>query len=153
MASPARSRIVAAELPGRVEAEADLRARFRSSARSVAVVVSVDRLELLERRLGAEASGRAQALVLDRLALLMTGRDRCYRWSGAAFLLLMDRTEPLARVAADVRLALDPLPPLELEHSAGRLSCSSSAFVVDDAPSALALVRRMELFLGTVHTG
>lgn len=153
MASPARSRIVAAELPGRVEAEADLRARFRSSGRCFAAIVAVDRLELLEFRMGPEAAKQARDTVVERLALLLQGRDRCYRWSGAAFLLLLDRTAPLTEVAAGVRRGLAGLPLLKLEHSAARLACSSSVFAVDDAPSAVALIRRLELFLGTVHAG
>ncbi|MCX6621361.1 MAG: diguanylate cyclase [Acidobacteria bacterium] len=149
MATPARSRLVASELPGRVEAESDLRARFHAHRRCYAAVILVDRLELIERRLGAAAASQCLTAVAVRLSRLLQPRDRFYRWSGRAFLLLLDRTAPLPAVSAEVRECLAVLPLVRLENSALRLACSSSVFAVDDIQSPAALVRKIELFLGT----
>jgi GGDEF domain-containing protein len=153
MATPARSRLVASELPGRVEAEADLRARFYADRGCYAAVILVDRLELIDRHFGAAAAERCLMAVASQLSRLLRPRDRFYRWSGPTFLALLDRTAPLSVVSAEVREYLAKLPLIRLENSVLRLTCSSSIFAVDDLQSPVALTGRIELFLGTVHAG
>lgn len=152
MATPARACLTVTELPGRVEAEAELRSRFYSGRRCYAAIVTVQHLELVERYFGTMAAGSCLSAAAARLSSLLHSHDRMFRWSGATLLLLLDREAILAAVAAEVRNNLRALQPLRLESSAVTLRCASSVFLLDDVAAPSLLPGKIELSVASAQS-
>ncbi len=152
MATPARARLVATELPGRVEAEADLRSRLYGERRCYAAMVTVQRLELVQRHFGVAAGELCLATVAARLARILQCRDRLYRWSGATLILLLDRPTALKAVSSELRECLRSLSLVRVENSALRVECGRTLFPLEDFTSPASLLRKIELSVATVHS-
>jgi len=111
--SPSQSQVDSCTgLPKRSEAESAITRSIESGGQqSYAAVFYLHRMALTNARFGESIGNQVILFSSQHIATLVTrNNDALFRWSGPAFVAILERTEPHATVAAEVqRLIAAPL--------------------------------------------
>jgi GGDEF domain-containing protein len=89
-------------LPNVRAAEQALLTAISTGTSTYAVLLSVDRVEIINSRFGAAVGDRILMLFGQHLAQRLSPTDQLFRWRGSGFLALIDRSGPEISVRADV---------------------------------------------------
>lgn len=89
-------------LPERPAAEAALSAALKQGGRVFAAVFAIERLDLINARFGHEVGDQVLLFFGEHVAQALKGSDRFFRWTGPAFLALMERSEPVHKVREEI---------------------------------------------------
>jgi diguanylate cyclase (GGDEF)-like protein len=89
-------------LPNFRAAERAIRAAIGANTGTYVVLLSVDRLEVINSRFGFGVGDRVLMSFGQHLAQKLSKNDRLYRWRGTGFLALLDRTGPEISIRAEV---------------------------------------------------
>ena len=89
-------------LPSFRDAERAIGAAIAAGGNTYAILLSVDRLEVINSRFGFEVGDRILMLFGQHLAQRFSKSDSLFRWRGPAFLALLDRPGPEISVRAEI---------------------------------------------------
>jgi GGDEF domain-containing protein len=67
-----------------------------------AAVFAIERLDLINARFGHEVGDQVLLFFGEHVAQALKGSDRLFRWTGPAFLALMERSEPAHKVREEI---------------------------------------------------
>ena len=153
MSSAVQCSLSVLELPGRAEAEAALRAAQEGCRPCFAAVLVAGGLLAAGERFGyRQADGLLLAYGRHWMGALGSG-SRLYRWSGTAFLAILERDNPLEDVAAEVSRRAENLLIGWVDCSGNRMPVviGTQAGVVrlDDGKAGAGLIRSMDYFVAT----
>jgi diguanylate cyclase (GGDEF)-like protein len=104
-------------LPNFRAAERAIRAAIAANTGTYAVLLSVDRLEVINSRYGFAVGDRILMLFGQHLAQKLSKDDRLYRWRGTGFLALLDRTGPEISIRSEVARMVSARLEQEVELS------------------------------------
>lgn len=91
-------------------AEQALAAALEAGVPAYAVLFVVDRLHLINARYGYSTGDQMLHVVCDHLASGLSPGDRFFRWTGPAFVALMERVESLSEIEREInRIGAVPL--------------------------------------------
>jgi GGDEF domain-containing protein len=139
-------------LPNFRAAEQAIRGAISSGTSTYAVLLCVDRVELINSRFGFAIGDRILMLFGQHLAQRLSQSDRLFRWRGAGFLALLDRTGPEISIRAEIARILSARLEQEIELG-GRsvlLPIASSWMLTNVAGST---VEKISQKLGTFSAG
>jgi GGDEF domain-containing protein len=151
MSTAAHCQLSLLELPGRFEAERALKAASETGRRTFAALFLADRILTLSEQFGYTAGDQ---MLLDFSSYWLTAlhrEDKLYRWSGTAFLAIINRTANWQDLAAEIdRLAAQPVTAW-LQAQDGRtpivLGSRVQVLPVEAHESPAALVRAIDYFV------
>jgi GGDEF domain-containing protein len=89
-------------LPNFRAAEKAIHAAIAAGTSTYAVLLSVDRVEVINSRFGFSVGDRILMLFGQHLAQRLSSTDRLFRWRGPGFLALLDRNGPEISIRAEV---------------------------------------------------
>jgi diguanylate cyclase (GGDEF)-like protein len=89
-------------LPNFQAAEQAIRAAITAHTSTYAVLLCVDRLEVINTRFGFAVGDRILMLFGQHLAQRLSTTDQLFRWRGPGFLAILDRTGPEISIRAEV---------------------------------------------------
>jgi GGDEF domain-containing protein len=89
-------------LPNFRDGERAIRAAIAAGGSTYAIMLSVDRLEVINGRFGFAVGDRILMLFGQHLAQRFSKSDSLFRWRGPAFLALLDRQGPEISVRAEI---------------------------------------------------
>ena len=140
----------AADLPSRPKAEAALDKVIKAGGYGFVAAYVVDRMQLINARFGYSVGDEILAVFQKHLRQSLKQKDQLFRWTGPAFLVLMDRTGLSAGVRAEVnRLAsakLEATVHLDNRSVLLPVTCTSAIFSLFDAPSPAVLIQQIDAF-------
>jgi GGDEF domain-containing protein len=153
MSTAAHCRLSLLELPGRFEAELALKAASKTGQRAFAALFVADRILTLSEQFGYVAGDQ---MLLDFSSYWLTAlprEDKLYRWSGTAFLAVINRAANWRDLAAEIdRLAAQPVTAW-LQAQDGRtpivLGSRVQVLPVEAHESPAAMIRSIDFFVGT----
>ena len=93
-------------LPNFRAAEKAVRSAIEAGTNTYAVLLCVDRVEVINSRFGFSVGDKILMLFGQHLAQKLSQSDRLFRWRGPGFLALLDRTGPEIAVRAEVARAV-----------------------------------------------
>jgi diguanylate cyclase (GGDEF)-like protein len=96
--APAKAPDPVTGLPNRLEAEAALAAAAEGQTPAYVAMLLVDRVALINSRYGHAAGDEVLKLFLESLQTRVLPDDRIFRWSGPAFVVILERTDRLEKV-------------------------------------------------------
>jgi diguanylate cyclase (GGDEF)-like protein len=102
-------------LPNFRAAEQALRVASAAGTSTYAVLLCVDRVEVINSRFGFAVGDRILMLFGQHLAQRLAPTDRLFRWRGPGFVALIDRTGPEISIRADVALMVAARLEQEIE--------------------------------------
>ncbi len=102
-------------LPNFRAADRAIRTAIAANTSTYAVLLSVDRLEVINSRFGFAVGDRVLMSFGQHLAQKLSKDDRLYRWRGTGFLALLDRTGPEISIRAEVARMISARLELEVE--------------------------------------
>jgi GGDEF domain-containing protein len=85
-------------LPGRDEALIAMQAAIDGGVRQYAVIMVVNRVQMVNARFGHEVGDRMLVVFKEHMAKQLSSRDRLFRWAGPAFVAILERDVPLGIV-------------------------------------------------------
>ncbi len=116
---------------------------------SYAVLLCVDRIEIINSRFGSASGDRVLISLGERLAQRFSGADLLFRWRGPGFLAIIERTESEMAVRDEVARAVSARLEQEIELG-GRsvlLPISSSWVLVPlKNSSAETVLKKLDVF-------
>ena len=126
-------------LPNFREAEKAIRSAIGAGTSTYAVLLCVDRVEVINSRFGFSVGDRILMLFGQHLAQRMSKTDRLFRWRGPGFLALLDRPGPEISVRAEIaRLVSARLEPqIELGGRSVLLPIAASWMLTNLAGSTM----------------
>lgn len=89
-------------LPNFRDADKAIRAAIAAGTSTYAVLLCVDRVEVINSRFGFSVGDRILMLFGQHVAQRLSRADRLFRWRGPTFLALLDRSGPEVSVRAEV---------------------------------------------------
>lgn len=89
-------------LPNFRAAENAIRSAIAAGTSTYAILLSVERVEVINSRFGFSVGDRILMLFGQHLAQRMSKTDRLFRWRGPGFLALLDRNGPEISVRAEI---------------------------------------------------
>jgi GGDEF domain-containing protein len=89
-------------LPNSHAAEKAIRAAIAAGSNTYAVLLCVDRVEVINSRFGFSVGDRILMLFGQHLAQRLSKTDQLFRWRGPGFLALIDRPGPEISVRAEI---------------------------------------------------
>jgi diguanylate cyclase (GGDEF)-like protein len=98
-------------------AEQALRSAIATNAHGYAVLIAVERVEVINTRFGFAIGDRVLMLFGQHLVQRLSKNDRLFRWRGAGFLALLDRTGSEMSIRAEIARTLSPRMEQEIELS------------------------------------
>jgi GGDEF domain-containing protein len=138
-------------LPDRGDAEAAMLEAVAEGRRLYLTVFVLDRVDLVNVRFGRQAGDDMLALYAVHLGRSMTRRDRLFRWTGPAFVALIERDETASQVREEIsRYANRRLSRTVMVGARSVLlpiAASWTTFPVNDGTSVQSLVRSIETFI------
>jgi len=99
---PTRRRDPVTGLHERAEAEAAMLAAAQENRRVYAVILILERLNLVNSRFGYAVGDQLLLFFTQHLAQGLSGADKLFRWSGPALLALLERPESTAKVREQI---------------------------------------------------
>jgi diguanylate cyclase (GGDEF)-like protein len=138
------------DVPARPKAEAALDKVMQAGGYGFVAAYVVDRIQLINARFGYAVGDEILAVFQKHLRQGLKQRDQLFRWTGPAFLVLMDRTS----LSEGVRGEVNRLAAAKLEttvHLANRsvmlpVTCTSAIFSLFETPSTTALIQQIDAF-------
>jgi diguanylate cyclase (GGDEF)-like protein len=136
-------------LPNRSEAEAALAKAAAGQKPGYVAMLSVDRVALINARYGYAAGDEVLKLFLEALQTRVLPEDRIFRWSGPAFVVILERMDGIEKVRHLFRAVV----PAKIErtiHAATRtalISISSTWIMLPVTLPAANLVEQLDKFL------
>ncbi len=140
-------------LPCRNDAIAAMQNAVDGGTRHYAVVMVVQRVEMINNRFGMDVGDRMMAGFKDHLKKQLSGADQLFRWGGPALVAIIERPEPLAAVLQQIKHLLNAR--VEVNYSGNGksvlipLSASWSAFHIASAADA---GKQVQAFIATQKT-
>jgi len=140
-------------LPCRDDAIAAMQNAVDGGTRHYAVVMVVNRVEMINSRFGIDVGDRMMAGFKEHLKKQLPAVDRLFRWGGPALVAIIERPEPLAAVLLQIRRLLDAR--VEVNYSGNGksvlipLSASWSAFPIHSTADAS---KQVQAFIATQKT-
>jgi diguanylate cyclase (GGDEF)-like protein len=136
-------------LPVRADAETALMAAAAAGTQSFAVLLAVDRVELINGRFGYAAGDQVLRMYLEALQTRLSPTDRVFRWSGPAFVVLLERPGRLESVRDQFRSVV-PVKTEKTIHASNRsamVSISATWTVFSVAAPVVSLIEQIDKFL------
>jgi diguanylate cyclase (GGDEF)-like protein len=136
-------------LPARPDAEAAFAEAAAGTKQSFVVLLAVDRVELINGRFGYAAGDEVLRLYLEALQTRLAATDRIFRWTGPAFVVLLERPSRLESVRDQFRSVV----PVKMEktiHASNRsamVSISATWTVFSVSPPVASLIVQLDKFL------
>lgn len=138
-------------LPQRAEAERLLASIIESRASAFAGVFLVERLQSINLRFGYAVGDHVLVSFAQMLAQKLPAADPVFRWSGPAFVAVLQREEPLEKIRAEIARII--LPRLEKTVHFGYrtvlLPISATWTVLPMLPAPSLLFNRIDSFLAS----
>lgn len=138
-------------LPGRAEAERAIARAQRQGSRSFAGAFVVDRFRTLIQRYGFSAAEDVLLFFSVHLAQGLAGDAQLYRWSGPAFVVILERLDSVERVrreiAALASVRLEKLLQLNTRTALLVVSAAWEVFPLYSGPSPEELIRQIDTFV------
>ena len=94
-------------LPSQQAAETALGVLARKPGKRYVVIAVVNRIQPINARFGREVGDQVLRTFKENLERQLVPGDRLFRWTGPALIALLERTEPLEAVRAEVRRLSD----------------------------------------------
>ena len=141
-------------LPCREDAHAAVQTAVETGTRHYAVVMVVNRVEMINARFGLDVGDRMMVGIKEHLQQQLSLPDRLYRWGGPALLAIIERPEPLPTVRVQVRRMLDAR--MEVIYAANGRSVLipiSAAWSVVPCNSTADTSKQSQAFIATQTTG
>jgi GGDEF domain-containing protein len=139
-----------ADLPARLKAEAALDRVIKAGGYGFVAAYVVDRVQLINARFGYTVGDEILAVFQKHLKQGLKQKDQLFRWTGPAFLVLMDRTSLSEGVRGEVnRLAsakLETTVHLDSRSVLLPVTCTSAIFSLFETPSAAVLIQQIDAF-------
>lgn len=133
-------------------AERALAAALDAGLPAYAVLFVVDRLHLINARYGYSTGDQILRVVCDHLASGVSPGDRLFRWTGPAFVALMERVESRAEVEQEInRIGSAPLKvTVQIGNGSVSLPIPTRSLLVPltEVKAFPDLTRRMDAFIG-----
>jgi diguanylate cyclase (GGDEF)-like protein len=107
-------------LPNFRSAEQAIRTAIAAGGATYAVLLCVDRVELINNRYGFAVGDRILMLFGQHLAQRLSQKDRLFRWRGPGFIALLDRSGPEIAIRAEIARMVSVRMEQEIELG-GRL--------------------------------
>ncbi len=138
-------------VPARAAAAAALAEWVLSPKPPYAALFVVDRIQLLNSRFGYEVGDRVLKTYLEELRIHLPPGDQIFRWSGPAFLALLNRPDTIEKVREQLRFALQGKIErnFELSKRTVLLSITATWTVFPVTPPLEGLIGRLDAFLST----
>lgn len=138
-------------LPARAAAAAALAEWALSPKPPYVGLFVVDRIALLNSRFGYAVGDRVLKTYLEELRNHLTPSDQLFRWSGPAFLALLNRTDRIEKVREQLRFQLSAKieRTFELSNRSALLSISATWAVFPIAMPLDGLIEQLDSFLGS----
>jgi diguanylate cyclase (GGDEF)-like protein len=136
-------------LQARPDAETALTAAAAGGKQSFVVLLAVDRFELINGRFGFAAGDEVLKIYLEALRSRLSATDRIFRWSGPAFVVLLERPNRLESVRDQFRSVV----PVKMEktiHASNRtamVSVSATWTVFSVTAPVTGLIEQLDRFL------
>ncbi len=140
-------------LPARAAAAAALAEWVLNPKPPYAALFIVDRVVLINTRFGYEVGDRVLNTYLEELRKHLSPADQIFRWSGPAFLALLQRPDRIEKVREHLRFVLSGKIErnFELSNRSALLSISATWAVFAVAPPLEGLIEQLDSFLGSHH--
>lgn len=133
-------------------AERALAAALDAGLHAYAVLFVVDRLHLINARYGYSTGDQILRVVCDHLASGVSPGDRLFRWTGPAFVALLERVESRAEVEQEInRIGATRLKvTVQIGNGSVSLPIPTLSLLVPltDVKTFPDLARRMDAFIG-----
>jgi diguanylate cyclase (GGDEF)-like protein len=94
-------------LPCRDAALVAMQSAIGSGTRHYAVVMVINRVQMIKDRFGHKVGDHMIAGFKDEMAKQLPGPDQLFRWTGPAFVAILERADPIDVVRVEVRRILD----------------------------------------------
>jgi GGDEF domain-containing protein len=104
---PEASVDAATGLPGKAEADRAIRAALEKPHGKFLLVAVCSRVQPVNARFGYAVGDQVLAAFADHFVQGLSARDLVFRWQGPALVALLERTERLDRVRAEIRQFAD----------------------------------------------
>ena len=95
-------------LPVRVDAELAFSKMSAQGRTAYAAAFVVDRVSVINTRFGYAVGDKVMKIYLDELRARLSANDPVFRWSGPAFVALLDRPDPIERVREQLGFIVPP---------------------------------------------
>jgi len=102
-------------LPGREDALIAMRTAVAGGVRQYAVIMVVNRVEMVNARFGREVGDRMLVVFKEHMAKQLSAGDKLFRWAGPAFMAILEREVPLGIVRLLVKRMMDA--KIEVDYS------------------------------------
>jgi GGDEF domain-containing protein len=138
-------------LPLRPDAEAALAEAAAGVKPAYVVMLAVDRIALINGRFGYAAGDQALKLYVEGLRPRLSAGDRIFRWSGPAFVVLVERPERLERVRDQFRSVVPAKTEknLQVANRTAMVSLSATWTVFSVVAPVVDLIEQLDKFLAT----
>jgi GGDEF domain-containing protein len=135
-------------LAGTVEAERAIRTALVSPADKFLLVAVCSRVLAFNARFGYAVGDRVLAALAEQFRKGLSARDQVYRWHGPVLVALLERTEPIDRVRAEIRSFADTRleKTIEVGQRTVLLPISATWVVFPVEPPLPVFLKQMELF-------
>jgi GGDEF domain-containing protein len=104
-------------LPNFRTAEKAIRDACAANTKTYAVLLCVERVEVINSRFGFSVGDRILMIFGQHLAQCLSQTDRLYRWRGPGFLALLDRSGPEISIRAEIARIVSTRLEQEIELS------------------------------------
>jgi GGDEF domain-containing protein len=94
-------------LPGRDDALIAMRTAVEGGLRQFAVIMVVNRVQMVNARFGREIGDRMLVAFKEHMAKQLSVNDQLFRWAGPAFMAILEREVPLGIVRLVVKRMMD----------------------------------------------
>lgn len=135
-------------LPGKLEADKAIRAAMDSPANKYLLIAVCSRVQAVNARFGYAVGDRILAAFAEHVKNGLSARDPVFRWQGPAVVALLERTERIDRVRAEVRQFADA--KLEKTTEVGQrtilIPISATWSIFPLAPPLNAFMKQLEAF-------
>jgi len=140
-----------AGVPGRAEAEQALARGIAKGGPAYAAVFIVDRIHLLSDCFGYTLGDRLLSAFHERLRNRLDPADKIFRWSGTAFVALIERPRPITQVRSELERVASCSAEITVKIGDGDLALATAAswaaFPLREAASKDALVRGIDHYV------
>ncbi|MGB9604702.1 MAG: response regulator [Bryobacteraceae bacterium] len=138
-------------LPGRVEAERAIAQVHRQGSRAFAGVFVIDHFPTLVQRYGFSGAEEVLLFFSVHLAQNLTGPDQLFRWTGPAFVLLMERLDSVERVRRELAglasVKLEKLLQMKTRTALVVVSAAWELYAIHVSPSPEHVARQIDAFV------
>jgi GGDEF domain-containing protein len=135
-------------LPGKAGADRAIRAALESPHGKYLLVAVCSRVHAINARFGYAVGDQVLAAFADYFVQGLSARDQVFRWQGPALVALLERTERLDRVRAEIRQFADTRvdKTVEVGQRTVLVPLSASWSIFPLTPPLDALLKQLEAF-------